>query len=214
MKGLIIKDLKLSARALTRSILLIYALLLVYLAYATKEASGFVISVMLGMGIGMSVMTTISLDEASGWFKQERLLPLSIRQRVGSKYLLLIALLVPASLLVVLVAAIVPLIFPAASFSNVALMLTALWCLTLIYNAISIPVTYRFGSKSRMITILLLVFPSTFLMSYMQSDALLPLLAGLPFSLPVMMACFVAIALLLYLISFPIGCKLYKRFID
>ena len=58
MKGLIIKDLKLTARTTTRAMLIVYGLLIIYMGYVSKEGAGLIISVLLGMVIGMSVLTT------------------------------------------------------------------------------------------------------------------------------------------------------------
>lgn len=214
MKGLIIKDLKLTARTTTRAMLIVYGLLIIYMGYVSKEDAGLIISVLLGMVIGMSVLTTMTLDEGTGWFKQERLLPLSLKEKVGAKYLLLIALLLPASLLLVPLAALIPLIFPAARFADIGLMLAALWCLTLIYNAVSIPVTYRFGSKSRVITMLLIIFPSTSLMGGMQGGSIPAMLARQALPAPLFMFLLVLLAIALYAASFPLSCRMYRRYID
>lgn len=214
MKGLIIKDLKLTARTTTRAMLIVYGLLIIYMGYVSKEGAGLIISVLLGMVIGMSVLTTMTLDEGTGWFKQERLLPLSLKEKVGAKYLLLIALLLPASLLLVPLAALIPLIFPAARFADIGLMLAALWCLTLIYNAVSIPVTYRFGSKSRVITMLLIIFPSTSLMGGMQGGSIPAMLARQALPAPLLMILLVLLAITLYAASFPLSCRMYRRYID
>ncbi len=91
---------------------------------------------------------------------------------MGAKYLLLFIILTGASLLLCLVGLILPLVYPSASFGTIPYMLAVLWGVSLLYNALSLPASYHFQSKARIVLMILIILPATFLMSGFQSNSI------------------------------------------
>lgn len=214
MKGLIIKDLLVTQRMMKKEMILVYLGLLAFLTYQGKEMAGMMIAAFLLMLAGMSVTTTMNLDDASGWRRTERLLPLTIRQRVGAKYLLLLTILLALSPLLILIGIILPLVFPAASAGDIPMMLGVLWGASMVYNAISIPVTYRFQSKARIVLMLLMIMPATFLMTGYQTGNITAFLARMSLSPGLTAALLLLAALMLFGLSYLLSLRLYRRTLD
>jgi hypothetical protein len=211
MKGLIIKDLLVTRRAIKKEMILIYLGLIVFLIYQGKEMAGGMIAAFMLMLAGMSVTTTLNLDEASGWRRTERLLPLSVEERVGVKYLLLLVFLLALSPVLILIGFILPLIYPSASLQDIPMMLGILWGASMVYNAISLPVTYRFGTKARIVLMMLMIMPATYLISSSQTGSI----AVFPASLPLSPALLAGLAMLTAVALLGLSSlKLYKRTLE
>lgn len=211
MKGLLIKDLLVTRRLMKKEMVLMYLGLLAFLVYQGKEMAGMMIAAFMLMLAGMSVTTTMNLDEACGWRRIERLLPLNVAQRVGEKYLLLLVLLLALSPLLILIGFILPLLFPAASISDIPLMLGLLWGVSMIYNAISIPATYRFQAKARIVLMILMIMPATYLMSGSQTGSIAAFLAKLALSPGQAAALALLAALVLFGLSYLVSLRLYQK---
>lgn len=215
MKGLIIKDIKLLARSvLSRRLLAICILFFAFLTFALRNSSGLFLSVFLGMWGSFDLTGTLTFDERSGWVKQERMLPLSLKQKVGAKYLLIIPLLIAGSLLITLAALLIHILFPAPMFSDIGTLLTVFTCITLGFSAVSFPLSYHFGAKPYMFRTLALALSGVLLLTQLENGALISLLKLLPFSKAFSLGFVHLAALIIYLISFFVSCKLYKPYID
>ncbi len=211
MKGLILKDLLVTRRLMKKEMLFLYLGLLAFLIYQGKEMAGGMIAAFMLMLAGMSVTTTLNLDEASGWRRTERLLPLSVKERVGAKYLLLLVILAMLSPLVIVIGLILPLIYQSASIQDIPMMLGILWGASMVYNAISLPATYHFGAKARIVLMIMMIMPATYLISGSQTGSIAAFLAGLSLSPALVAGLLMLVALVLFGLSYLLSIKLYKK---
>lgn len=214
MKGLIIKDLLALKSVTKKGFFLLYLGLLAFMVYQFKENAGMGIAGFMVLIAGMPVTTTLELDNNSGWKKTERLLPLSLKKVVGAKYLLLFIILTGASLLLCLVGLILPLVYPSASFGAIPYMLAVLWGVSLLYNALSLPASYHFQSKARIVLMILIILPATFLMSGFQSNSIPRFLTRLFLSPGLLAVSGLLLAFLLLGISYFVSLRLYKKTLE
>lgn len=214
MKGLILKDLLVIRHIMKKGMILLYLALLAFIAYQGKAMAGGAAASFMMMLAVTSASTSLNLDDATGWRRTERLLPLTIRQRVGAKYLLLIVILLALSPVIIAIGLILPLIFPGTSAAHTPMMLGILWGVSLVYNAVALPLAYQFRSRARMVLMLLMILLATWLMGLFQSGGSAALPARMPFSPRL----FTWLALLLppalYGLSYLLSVKLYRKALD
>lgn len=209
MTGLLRKDVKVLLRSTRRGTIWIYLLLGAMNVYLFKQRAVPALAAMFSMLIAINVQSAIALDDGTGWKKMELTLPLSIAQRVLPKYLLVLVYLAAASVLLAAVALAEQLIYHTG-VEQILPALALLWGLTLTYSGLSIPVMYRFGSQARLILMLLIILPSSFLMGDLQVASRLAQLMHSPHSLLLLALGAPATVLLLFGLSFFISQRMYR----
>jgi hypothetical protein len=149
MKGLILKDIYVVLKQM-KVLLLIVVLFTIMLGYT--------FGVFLLLYCAMLPITTIAYDEKAKWDKYAATMPYSRRDIVLSKYLLGLGCMA-AALIVVFIGTLVYGLFTDTVFTGDALvdlviMLISLFCVTLIFMAVNLPIIFKWGvEKGRMIFI-------------------------------------------------------------
>lgn len=149
MKGLILKDLYVVLKQMK-------VLLLIVVLFTILLGSTF--GVFLLLYCAMLPITTIAYDERAKWDKYAATMPYSRKDIVLSKYLLGLACMVVALILVfigtLVYGVFTDAVFTGGSLAEMVIMLVSLFCVTLIFMAINMPIIFKWGvEKGRIIFI-------------------------------------------------------------
>ena len=213
MKGLLYKDISIMTRSFKGNILLLVALYGV-LILVTREAY---LAYAMTVVWGIYAASTINYDEQAHWDAYAATLPVTPGQVIGSKYLLCAA---STAIGAVLSRALVFL----AGVGGAEYTLGILVCaeVSVLMNALLMPITYRFGAaKSRaylMIIVFAIVFGACFVAQEILQNRMLRDSANMDIALQSQTAIVVgAVALsllltaVLYAISYTVCVRIYAK---
>lgn len=213
MKGLLYKDISIMTRSFKGNILLLVALYGV-LILVTREAY---LAYAMTVVWGIYVASTINYDEQAHWDAYAATLPVTPGQVIGSKYLLCAA---STAIGAVLSRALVFL----AGVGGAEYTLGILVCaeVSVLMNALLMPITYRFGAaKSRaylMVIVFAIVFGACFVAQEILQNQTQVGIAGMNTTLQAktaLIAGIIALSLLLtavlYAISYTICVRVYAK---
>ena len=213
MKGLLYKDISIMTRSFKGNILLLMALYGV-LILVTREAY---LAYAMTVVWGIYAASTINYDEQAHWDAYAATLPVTPGQVIGSKYLLCAASTVIGAVLSL------ALVF-LAGVGGAEYTLGILACaeVSVLMNALLMPITYRFGAaKSRaylMIIVFAIVFGACFVAQEILQNRMLRDSANMDIALQSQTAIVVgAVALsllltaVLYAISYTVCVRIYAK---
>ena len=213
MKGLLYKDVSIMTRSFKGNILLLVALYGV-LILVTKEAY---LSYAMTAVWGIYVASTINYDEQAHWDAYAATLPVTPGQVIASKYLLCAAsTAIGAALSLALV------LLAGVGGAEYTLGILACAEVSVLMNALLMPITYRFGAaKSRaylMIIVFAIVFGACFVAQEILQNRMLRDSANMDIALQSQTAIVVgAVALsllltaVLYAISYTVCVRIYAK---
>ncbi len=200
MKGLLLKDFY-GLKAFGRTMLLVIGVYAV-IAFATKDG-GFLTSMVM-VFCAMLPMTSVGVDEQAKWNGYAQCMPVSRRQVVLAKYVMLLILMVAGFALAMVVSVIIAVI-GGGTMADSLVMGTLMFGAALSISALSLPILFKLGAeKSRMFIMLmfvLLVLP--FVLLQVSVDTLANILRIAQYALP-----FVGLALLAG--SYGVSAKIYE----
>ena len=150
MKGLLYKDISIMTRSFKGNILLLVALYGV-LILVTREAY---LAYAMTVVWGIYVASTINYDEQAHWDAYAATLPVTPGQVIASKYLLCAAIGAALSLALVLLAGV--------GGAEYALGILACAEVSVLMNALLMPITYRFGAAKSRAYLMFIVFAIVF----------------------------------------------------
>lgn len=211
MIGLIKKDIYLILKNF--SVVYLLAFLIVIIP-ATQNPEMFfpMLSFLLAMILSTQIAATMALDEKSNWKKMIFALPLSKYVEVASKYLLSLLLGTMSAGFVFLFGVLLVYALPSLTkgWNEVIAYSGVSFCLCVLYNAIMIPATYKFGaSKSRMVLLVIVaIFPTIGTLIMKKADIKLSMIALTPQT--IILLCIGGI-LIIELVSFMISAKIRKK---
>ncbi len=163
MKSEILKDcLNVSHNA--RSMLLILVVLAAVIIPTTSGIEGYIF--ICAFLCSRMIVTTFVFDDTSKWTRYAMTTPISKRDLVAGKFVVLVIFCTVGSLFGMAVGAIVGAVLKAVSFDPVGigelllLTLTA-WVISLIFGSISIPLVFKFGAeKGRALLLVSFLIPA------------------------------------------------------
>ena len=210
MKGLLYKDISIMTRSFKGNILLLVALYGV-LILVTREAY---LAYAMTVVWGIYVASTINYDEQAHWDAYAATLPVTPGQVIGSKYLLCTAIGAVLSLALVFLAGV--------GGAEYTLGILACAEVSVLMNALLMPITYRFGAaKSRaylMFIVFAIVFGACFAAQKILQNQTQVGIAGMNTTLQAktaLIAGIIALSLLLtavlYAISYTICVRVYAK---
>lgn len=173
MRGLLYKDFTIVVQAYKKNAILTLAL---YFALAALLDMPFMMYALVFL-CGMYVLSILSFDESSHWDVFARTLPVSPGQIVASKYLLGGGFMLGSFLVSFLLLALVQLArghSAAAAMESLVGCIAAL-CVSLIYHAVSFPLSYMVGAnkaRSSVMMVMALFFLLGFLLFYLNPEGL------------------------------------------
>lgn len=157
MKGLLYKDISIMTRSFKGNVLLLVALYGV-LILVTREAY---LAYAMTVVWGIYVASTINYDEQAHWDAYAATLPVTPGQVIGSKYLLCVAsTAIGAALSLVLV------FLAGVGGAEYTLGILACAEVSVLMNALLMPITYRFGAARSRVYLMALVFLIIFSISF------------------------------------------------
>ena len=199
MKGLLLKD----WYTLIKQMKIMLVLMLVFACIPGYSMAAFAV-----VYAAMLPVTALAYDERSKWDELAAMLPYSVREIVGGKYVLGVAAVVAAGA----AAAVAQLILSRFGWTQfdteaaIALLFTA--CLALIMLAINLPVMFRLGVEKGRVLFTILICASA-AAGVILSDELSALIDGI--GSPAMAALvLLAIAAAAQVISFEISVRFYE----
>ena len=213
MKGLLYKDISIMTRSFKGNILLLVALYGV-LILVTKEAY---LAYAMTVVWGIYVASTINYDEQAHWDAYAATLPVTPGQVIGSKYLLC-----AASTAIGAVLSLTLVFLAGVGGAEYTLGILACAEVSVLMNALLMPITYRFGAaKSRaylMIIVFAIVFGACFVAQEILQNRMLRDSANMDIALQSQTAIVVgAVALsllltaVLYAISYTVCVRIYAK---
>ncbi|WP_296036856.1 ABC-2 transporter permease [uncultured Gemmiger sp.] len=213
MKGLLYKDISIMTRSFKGNILLLMALYGV-LILVTREAY---LAYAMTAVWGIYVASTINYDEQAHWDAYAATLPVTPGQVIGSKYLLC-----AASTAIGAVLSLALVFLAGVGGAEYTLGILACAEVSVLMNALLMPITYRFGAaKSRaylMIIVFAIVFGACFVAQEILQNRMLRDSANMDIALQSQTAIVVgAVALsllltaVLYAISYTVCVRIYAK---
>ena len=213
MKGLLYKDISIMTRSFKGNILLLMALYGV-LILVTREAY---LAYAMTAVWGIYVASTINYDEQAHWYAYAATLPVTPGQVIGSKYLLC-----AASTAIGAVLSLALVFLAGVGGAEYTLGILACAEVSVLMNALLMPITYRFGAaKSRaylMIIVFAIVFGACFVAQEILQNRMLRDSANMDIALQSQTAIVVgAVALsllltaVLYAISYTVCVRIYAK---
>ena len=213
MKGLLYKDISIMTRSFKGNILLLMALYGV-LILVTREAY---LAYAMTAVWGIYVASTINYDEQAHWDAYAATLPVTPGQVIGSKYLLC-----AASTAIGAVLSLALVFLAGVGGAEYTLGILACAEVSVLMNALLMPITYRFGAaKSRaylMIIVFAIVFGACFVAQEILQNRMLRDSANMDIALQSQTAIVVgAVALsllltaVLYTISYTVCVRIYAK---
>ena len=213
MKGLLYKDISIMTRSFKGNILLLMALYGV-LILVTREAY---LAYAMTVVWGIYAASTINYDEQAHWDAYAATLPVTPGQVIGSKYLLC-----AASTAIGAVLSLALVFLAGVGGAEYTLGILACAEVSVLMNALLMPITYRFGAaKSRaylMIIVFAIVFGACFVAQEILQNRMLRDSANMDIALQSQTAIVVgAVALsllltaVLYAISYTVCVRIYAK---
>ena len=213
MKGLLYKDISIMTRSFKGNILLLVALYGV-LILVTREAY---LAYAMTMVWGIYVASTINYDEQAHWDAYAATLPVTPGQVIGSKYLLCLA-----STAIGAVLSLALVFLAGVGGAEYALGILACAEVSVLTNALLMPITYRLGAaKSRayvMVIVFAIVFGACFVAQEIlqnQTQAGFASMNAAPQAQRAIVAGIIALSLLLtavlYAISYTLCVRIYVK---
>ena len=213
MKGLLYKDISIMTRSFKGNILLLVALYGV-LILVTREAY---LAYAMTVVWGIYVASTINYDEQAHWDAYAATLPVTPGQVIGSKYLLC-----AASTAIGAVLSLALVFLAGVGGAEYTLGILACAEVSVLMNALLMPITYRFGAaKSRaylMVIVFAIVFGACFVAQEILQNQTQVGIAGMNTTLQAktaLIAGIIALSLLLtavlYAISYTICVRVYAK---
>ena len=213
MKGLLYKDISIMTRSFKGNILLLMALYGV-LILVTREAY---LAYAMTVVWGIYAASTINYDEQAHWDAYAATLPVTPGQVIGSKYLLC-----AASTAIGAVLSLALVFLAGVGGAEYTLGILACAEVSVLMNALLMPITYRFGAaKSRaylMIIVFAIVFGACFVAQEILQNRMLRDSANMDIALQSQTAIVVgAVALsllltaVLYTISYTVCVRIYAK---
>lgn len=200
MKGLILKDL-----LNLRSTFKMLGAMIVFFAVAfLREGNSFVFGIIILM-FAMMVVTTISYDDLAKWDAYALTMPVTRKEMVLSKYLVM-AILNTLGAVLSLIVGIVGSVIMRQSFDlEILAIIGIIYLVAFIFGSVIIPLIYKFGTeKARLMLFLCALLPTALILLVEQFNVPLPT-TGNPWIYLILLIGFsVAGIVLSYLISLKI----------
>ncbi len=170
MKGLILKDL-LNLKSTFKMLgLMIFLFAVIYI----PQGNGFIFGMIILM-VSMMVVTTISYDDLAKWDAYALTMPVTRKEIVFSKYLVMALLNTLGAVLALIVGIIGSMIMGQSFSTEVLAIIGVLYLIAFSYGSMMVPLIYRFGTeKARLMLILSALIPTGLILLVTQMQIPLP----------------------------------------
>lgn len=200
MKGLILKDLL----NLKSTFKMLGAMIVFFAVAFLREGNSFVFGIIILM-FAMMVVTTISYDDLAKWDAYALTMPVTRKEMVLSKYLVM-AILNTLGAVLSLIVGIVGSVIMRQSFDlEILAIIGIIYLVAFIFGSVIIPLIYKFGTeKARLMLFLCALLPTALILLLEQFNVPLPTTGNPWIYLTLLIGFSVAGIVLSYLISLKI----------
>jgi len=170
MKGLILKDL-LNLKSTFKMLgLMIFLFAVIYI----PQGNGFIFGMIILM-FAMMVVTTISYDDLAKWDAYALTMPVTRKEMVLSKYLVMAILNTLGAVLSLIVGIIGRMIMGQSFSTEILAIIGVLYLIAFSFGSMMVPLIYRFGTeKARIMMFLCALIPTGLILLFTQIKIPLP----------------------------------------
>lgn len=170
MKGLILKDLL----NLKSTFKMLGVMMLFFAVVFIPQGNSFIFGIIILM-FAMMVVTTISYDDLAKWDAYALTMPVTRKEMVLSKYLVMAILNTLGAVLSLIVGVVGSVIMGQSFDLEILAIIGAIYLIALIFGSVIIPLIYKFGTeKARLMLILCALLPTTLMLLAEQFNVPLP----------------------------------------
>ncbi|MEO1816549.1 MAG: ABC-2 transporter permease [Acetobacterium sp.] len=170
MKGLILKDLL----NLKSTFKMLGVMIFVFAVIYIPQGNGFVFGMIILM-FAMMVVTTISYDDLAKWDAYALTMPVTRKEMVLSKYLVMALLNTLGVVLALIVGAVGSVIMGQSFSTEVLVTIGVLYLIAFSFGSLMVPLIYRFGTeKARIMMFLCALIPTGLILLFTQIKIPLP----------------------------------------
>ncbi len=204
MKGLIIKDiLNLKKQA---KIMLFFILFYGVMSFATKDSN--MATFILVLMLSMMVITSFAYDDVAKWDKYALSMPITRKEAVASKYVLMVISNIFGAVLSILMSLVTGTLLKTLNVKDMLLFTGSAVGVSIIFISIIMPLIYKFGvEKARLMVFIVVAIPMLIGFLVANSGMNPPsddVVKGLIYASPIF-------AILIVAISYMISCKIYMN---
>ncbi|WP_296557829.1 ABC-2 transporter permease [uncultured Acetobacterium sp.] len=203
MKGLILKDLL----NLKSTFKMLGVMMLFFAVVFIPQGNSFIFGIIILM-FAMMVVTTISYDDLAKWDAYALTMPVTRKEMVLSKYLVMAILNTLGAVLSLIVGAVGSVIMGQSFDLEILAIIGAIYLIALIFGSVIIPLIYKFGTeKARLMLILCALLPTALMLLAEQFNVPLPT-TGNPWIYLILLIGFSVTGVIL---SYLISLKIYSQ---
>jgi len=203
MKGLILKDLI----NLKSTFKMLGVMMLFFAVVFIPQGNSFIFGIIILM-FAMMVVTTISYDDLAKWDAYALTMPVTRKEMVLSKYLVMAILNTLGAVLSLIVGAVGSVIMGQSFDLEILAIIGAIYLIALIFGSVIIPLIYKFGTeKARLMLILCALLPTALMLLAEQFNVPLPT-TGNPWIYLILLIGFSVTGVIL---SYLISLKIYSQ---
>lgn len=208
MQGLIYKDTCLFFKSIEKRQSMILGALIVLLLFKAGIYAGLMISITLGMMIGIQNILSFGNDEKAEWRKYQRAMPISDYKVVASRYISIVYILLPGILASVFFNLLSNVVYGYWEIRLFCLSIAATITIPLVWSAFLLPLTYLFGFHTAQAVGCIFIVPMIYIIKFFEDGPGLAALSGT-------MAAYILIPFLfgtaLFVISYFLSVAGYSR---
>ncbi|WP_373486195.1 ABC-2 transporter permease [Acetobacterium malicum] len=200
MKGLILKDLL----NLKSTFKMLGVMMLFFAVVFIPQGNGFIFGMIILM-FAMMVVTTISYDDLAKWDAYALTMPVTRKEMVLSKYLVMTILNTLGAVLSLIVGIVGSVIMRQSFDLEILAIIGSIYLVAFIFGSVIIPLIYKFGTeKARLMLFLCALLPTALILLVEQFNVPLPIIGNPWIYLFLLIGFSVAGVILSYLISLKI----------
>ncbi|WP_303868901.1 ABC-2 transporter permease [Acetobacterium wieringae] len=203
MKGLILKDLL----NLKSTFKMLGVMMVFFAVVFLPQGNGFIFGMIILM-FAMMVVTTISYDDLAKWDAYALTMPVTRKEMVLSKYLVMVILNTLGAVLSLAVGIVGSIIMGKSFDLEILAIVGVIYLVALIFGSVIIPLIYKFGTeKARLLLVLCALIPTALILLVEQLGVSLPTI-GNPWIYLIALIGFSVVGVVL---SYLISVKIYSE---
>ena len=203
MKGLILKDL-LNLKGTFKTL---GVMIMLFAVVFIPAGNGFIYGIIIFM-FAMMVITTISYDDLAKWDAYALTMPVTRKEMVLSKYLVMVLLNTLGAVLSLIIGIVGSFLMNQSFDLEILVIVGLVYLIAFIFGSLIIPLIYKFGTeKARLMLFLCALIPTALFLLLEQFNVPLPTTGNPWIYLILLVACSVIGVILSYLISLKIYTK-------
>ncbi|MBC3803484.1 ABC-2 transporter permease [Acetobacterium fimetarium] len=208
MKGLILKDLINLKKSMRTLGIMLLAFVVIYIPLGSESF----ISGMVVLMFAMLVITTMSYDDMAKWDTYALTMPISRKEVVLSKYLLMLMLDFTSVVLALALTFVGSLLTGTGMTTETLLGIPIILMIAVIFGSVLIPMIYKFGiEKARLMIVLCGAIPTAVFLVLAQMDIPFPAIGNEETAFQTIMLAMALISVMTFIASYFIAVRIYQK---